>query len=230
VSFKAWWGRTVISPPASRAIKFAQYGSPRRKSRVPSTGLSRRGKPRGCDAGSQRRQRDRLPQLGIRRPSTQRPLAFRRNATIRTPARGRRRARSREAWPLDSFRPDCLGHAVPSVSDGRSCHSRAVSRCLRTHPTAGPSSGPSSARSSRCLKSAACIIATSAGRPEPAHKFAAPGCPSLTPYLELRLFPWWPGWGPKQLTVLPPLSRVSWRSLACRESTNRCQPSGMRFW
>ncbi len=91
--------------------------------------------------------------------------------------------------------------------------------------------GRNSARSSQFAKSVASTIATSDGPPDPAEPVrddqSHPSVRLLAAHLPtLGTLQWWPG-GP---AGRPSWSRISPRSLACRESIGRRQLSGMRFW
>src|SRR5213594_3068065 len=99
-------------------------------------------------------------------------------------------------------------------------------------PTAAQLSGRNSARSSRFAKSVASTIATSDGRPDPAHSVRHD---RARPSVRLLAAPPPKGpasfsGGPTGRTACPPLQSPQ-RSLACRESVGRRRPlSGMRFW
>src|SRR3989454_7380512 len=98
-------------------------------------------------------------------------------------------------------------------------------------PTAAQLSGRNSAGSPRSAKSVASPIATSDGPPDPAEPVrddqSHPSVRLVAAHLPtLGTLQWWPV-GP---AGRPSWSRISSRSLACRESIGRRQLSGMRFW
>jgi putative transposase len=95
---------------------------------------------------------------------------------------------------IGSIRRECLNHVlvlgerhlrrILTRYIAYSIKRASTSRSTRTHPTSGLSSFPPRARSWRFPKSAACIIATSAGRPSPT---TAPTTPPRHSRARLRL-------------------------------------------
>src|SRR6266404_3382895 len=122
--------------------------------------------------------------------------------------------------------------AAPWPATSRTTTGRVLtSRSTRMRLTAAQLSGRNSARSSQFAKSVASTIATSDGPPDPAEPVhddqSHPSVRLLAAHLPtLGTLQSWPG-GP---AGRPSWSRISSRSLACRESIGRRQLSGMRFW